>query len=146
MKTLPIILLCFALASCAVTKPTVSEPVLAKAPVADPIDTLVKRLHAGRGFWQNGGSPKIDLPQDAEPEEVIAAAIRWQSFDQGMIKSYQIDEIRYVDLWDFNAKKEQYTIALLKTEFGPKAIVFNFKTFDRWWARFYPVIKEQQNK
>lgn len=136
MKKMTVIVLCLALASCAGTKST----------VADPIDALVKRLDVDKGVWQNGGSPEIDLPSDAKPKEVIAAAVRWQAFDKGMIKSYQIEEIRHVDLWDINGNKEQYAAALLKTDLGPKVIVFNFKTFGRWWARFYPVEEGKQNR
>ena len=146
MKNILVILLCSVLASCTATKDTAPDPTGSKGRDGAPIDTLVKRLHASKGIWQNGGSPEIDLPQDAEPKDVIERAIRWQPFDQGMIKSYKIEEIRQVDLFDINGKTEQYTAALLHTDFGPKVIVFNFKTFNRWWARFYPVEKEKQNQ
>ena len=135
MKYLTAVLLCFGLTSCAGIK-SIS---------VDPIGARVEKLEASNGLWLNGGSPEIDLPQNAKPKEVIAEAIRKQPFDQGMIKSYQVETIRQVDIFAVRGR-EQYTTALLKTDFGPKVIVFNFKTFGHWWVRFYSVTKEKQNK
>ena len=136
MKYLPVMLLCLSLASCAQTK-TVA---------IDPIDVLVKRLDADNGIWLNGGSPEVDLPQDANPKEVIALAIRKQSFNQGMIKSYKIRTMRQVDLPNHAGEKVKFTAAFLDTDLGPKVIVCNFTLFGYWWTRFFPASEEKQNR
>jgi len=136
MKCIAVTMLCLTLASCAGTPNT----------VADPIDVLVERLRANNGIWLNGGSPTIDLHQDADPKEVIAEAVRKQPFDQGMIQSYEIQNMRQIELSNLVGKNVKYTAAWIKTDWGSKVIVFNFETFGHWWARFYSVEQESRTK
>ncbi|MDY0150230.1 MAG: hypothetical protein RBT03_09115 [Kiritimatiellia bacterium] len=89
------------------------------------------------GLWLNGGSPKIDLPENAAPEKVIAQAIQKQPFDQGLIKTYTILETRPVMLSDLSGNPTEYTAAHIESDLGEKVLIFNFKTFGYWWIRFY---------
>jgi len=134
MKYIVIMTLCLALASCAGTK----------ASVADPIDTLVAKLNATHGFWINGISPIIELPPDATSDQVLAAAIKMTGFDQGHIKSSQIQSVRQVEL--FAAGMQTFSVALIDTDLGQKIFLFKPEKNNRWWTRFYDVEKEKQNK
>jgi len=127
MKNIAITLLCCALVSCTGTKVT----------VADPIDALVKKLNASNGFWINGLYPNINFPRDAEPNEVIAQAVQQSGFDQGHIKSYQIQEIRQVQL--STGLTETFSAALMQSDLGTKILLFKPEENNRWWTRFYDV-------
>ena len=101
----------------------------------DAIDRLIARLDMS--VWLNGGAPPIDLPENAAPEKVIAQAIQKQPFDQGMIKTYTVLETRMVMLSDMGGNPTEYTAAHIESDLGEKVLIFNFKTFGYWWARFY---------
>jgi len=130
MKNIAIALLCLALASCAGTKATVS----------DPIDTLVQRLNATGGMWSNGEYPDISLPSDVKPDAVLAQAVKVTGFDRGHIKTYQIQEIRQVPL-----DTETYSAALVQSDLGMKIFLFKPERNNRWWTRFYDVPKKKPN-
>ena len=131
MKNIAITLFCLVLASCAGTKAT----------VPDQIDALVERLNATRGMWINGEYPDISLPSDAKPNEVLDHAILMFGFDQGHIKTYQIQEIREVQL-----DTETYSAALVQSDLGKKVFLFKPERNNRWWTRFYDVEEEKPNQ
>lgn len=131
MKRIGIVLLCLALASCSGTKTI----------VPNPIDTLVQRLNATGGMWINGEYPDISLPSDAKPNEVLTQAVEMVGFDQGHIKTYQIQEIREVQL-----NTETYSAALVQSDLGKKIFLFKPERNNRWWTRFYDVEEEKPNK
>jgi len=131
MKNIAITLLCLVFASCAGTKTT----------VPDPIDALAQRLNAsGMGMWSNGEYPDINLSSDAKPNEVLDQAIKMFGFDQGHIKTYQIQKIRQVQL-----DTETYSAALIQSDFGKKIFLFKPERNNRWWTRFYDVEEEKPN-
>ena len=134
MKRIAITMLCMTLACCAETK----------SRLADPIDSLVARLNASRGMWINGLYPIIELPADATPDQVLFAAVNMTGFDQGHIKSFQIQEVRKVEI--IGARKETFSAALIESDMGTKILLFKPEKNNRWWTRFYDVEKEKQNK
>ena len=109
--------------------------IAADAPNA--IDTITARYKDDGGLWLNGGAPRIDLPDNATAEEVIAQAVQKQPFDQGLIKTYKILETRTVILSDLGGIPTEYTAAHIESDLGEKVLIFNFKTFGYWWTRFY---------
>ena len=131
MNKIVITLFCLALISCASPQAT----------VPDPIDALVEELNASHGLWINGLYPIIELPPDAAPEEVLAQAIKLVGFSQGHIQSYQVQEIRQVQIT--TGLTETFSAALLQTDLGTKILIFKPEGDDRWWTRFYDVPREQ---
>jgi len=134
MKTMLVVLVCAALTSCAAA-PSVGT---------DPIDELAARLNARSGLWINGCFPIIELPPDAKPDQVLAAAVKMTGFDQGHIKSCEILKVRQVEL--ITGGKETFSAALIKSDLGTKILLFKPEKNNRWWTRFYDVEKEKQNK
>jgi len=109
------------------------------SPAGDPIADLVQRLNATHnGLWTNGLYPIIDLPPDAEIEEVIAEAVKLCGFDQGHIETYRIQEVRQVQL-DVGGSMETYSAALLHTDLGTMILLCIPEPNNRWWSRFYIV-------
>jgi hypothetical protein len=131
MKRIATTLLCLALASCSGIEVT----------VPDPIDALAQRLNATGGMWMNGEYPDIGLPPDAKPNEVLTQAVKMVGFDQGHIKTYQIQEIREVQL-----DTETYSAALVQSNLGKKIFLFKAERNSRWWTRFYDVQEEKPNQ
>ena len=107
------------------------------ADASNAIDTITARYIDDGGIWLNGGAPTIDLPENATAEAVISQAIQKQPFDQGMIKTFKLLETRQVMLSDLGGNPIEYTAAYIESDLGPKVLIFNFKTFGYWWARFY---------
>lgn len=134
MKKIAVSLLCLALTSCAGTRATVS----------DPIDSLVQRLNATRGMWINGTFPIIDLPPDATTDQVLAAAVKMTGFDQGHIKSFQIQEVRQLEL--IAAGRQTFSAALIDSDLGKKIFLFKPTKGNQWWTRFYNIEEKKQNK
>ena len=134
MKNMAVTLLCLTLASCYGTR----------AAVSDPIDSLVQRLNATHGMWINGLYPDINLPANAQPEEVLAAAVKMTGFDQGHIKSFKIESLRQVEL--MAAGQQTFSVALVDTDFGKKIFMFRPERNNGWWTRFYDVEEEKQTK
>ena len=109
------------------------------SPAGDPIADLVQRLNANHnGFWTNGLYPTIDLPPDAEIEEVLEKAVEMSGFDQGHIKTYRIQEVRQVQL-DVGGSMETYSAVLLHTDLGTMILLCKPEPDNRWWSRFYIV-------
>ena len=101
------------------------------------IDTITARYKDDGGIWLNGGAPTIDLPENASATEVIEQAAQKQPFDQGLIKTYKVMETRTVMLSDLGGNPTEYIAAHIESDLGEKVLIFNFKTFGYWWARFY---------
>ena len=134
MKTFSITLLCLILVSCAGVKPTVS----------DPIDKLVTKLNASNGLWVNGVFPIIELPADAKPDEVLAVAVKMTGFDHGHVKTYEIRNVRQVELTNV-PMGTPYSAALVQSDLGMKIFLFKPLKNNQWWTRFYDVPKKEQN-
>jgi hypothetical protein len=108
-----------------------------KAPVDDPIGTIVRKLNASNGLWINGLYPDIDLPRDAKPEAVLGQAVKMTGFDQGHIKTYEILETRHIQL--NTGRMESYSAAVIQSDLGRKIFLFKPEKNNRWWTRFYDV-------
>ncbi len=133
MKNTPITLLFLILASF----------VGAKTAIADPIDNLVKKVNASYGEWLNGIVPRISLPPDAKPTEVIAEAVKQygsSNLPEGFIKTYQIREVRQVEI---NTELETYSAALVQSKLGTKIFLFKPQKDNQWWVRFYDVPNDE---
>ena len=135
MKNTVIVVLCLLLASCVGSRDL--------AP--DPIDKLVERLNASNGLWINGTSPIISLPADAEPSEVLAQAVKMVGFDQGHIKTYEILNVRQVELTNV-PMGTVYSAALVQSNLGMKICLFRPQKNNQWWTRWYDVEKEEPNQ
>ena len=103
---------------------------------SDAIDNLVHKLNSDTsGLWVNGGYPNLELPEDAQPDQVVARAIQLTGFDEGPISRYDILEVRSVTL---NTGMGNYSAALIDSNLGPKIILFRYEgKAIGWWTRFY---------
>ena len=59
-------------------------------------------------------------------------------FDQGNITTYQVQEIRQVQL-DAGGSTETYSAILLHTDLGFKILLCKPERNHGWWTRFYAV-------
>ena len=105
----------------------------------NPIDILANRINSDEsGLWVNGIFPRLDLPPHASSKQVIDKAVQEAIFDEGRIKTYNIIEIRTVNL----KRKPNCSAALMKTNLGQKILLFNYEG-SMWWSRFYDAPKKQ---
>ncbi len=85
------------------------------------------------GLWQNGGFPKIDLPKDAKPEDVIDAAVNRTSLES---KAYRVLRVTTFSRKRMNGKISG-TAALLQVGKSYKVVIFFPTEATGWWSRFY---------
>jgi hypothetical protein len=105
------------------------------SPGTDPIEALARRLNSDP-LWPNGEAPTISLLSNAAPKEVVASAVKMWGFDRGHIKTYQILEVRNIQL----AAMPGCSAALVRSDLGTKILLFRYERHDKmsfWWARFY---------
>jgi hypothetical protein len=101
----------------------------------DPIDALAARLSA-LPLWNNGLSPKIDLPESAHLDEVVAAAFGKISFDHGPAKRHRIVSSKQVTI---GAEPGRYWAAIVDTDLGPMIALVRYEgPAVGWWSRVYP--------
>jgi hypothetical protein len=130
MKKMVMVLLGFVLVSCA-TAGTIE---------GGPVGTLVKELNESNGLWINGRASVIDLPQDAEPEEILAEALKTAGFSGGHIETYEIRETRQVQL--NTGQMETFTAILIDSDLGAKIFLCKYEQSNQWWGRFFDVPNE----
>ena len=99
---------------------------------SDPIDTLTQRLNSDP-LWPNGEAPIISLSSNATPKEVVASAVKMWGVDSGGIKTYQIREVRKVEL---NAMTNS-SAALLESDLGKKILLFKYGLFRNVLGSFH---------
>jgi hypothetical protein len=108
----------------------------------DSIDALVTDLNSDKfGLWVNGIFPSLDLPPEASSKQVIDKAVLMAGFDEERITSYQIVEIRRVDL----KAVPDCSAALLKTNIGEKILLFKYEG-TLWWSRFFDIPNNKPNQ
>jgi len=108
----------------------------------DPIDNLVNNLNSWNRIeaWNSGSSAILGLPYDAATNAVIDKAVQMTGFDEGQIKSYQVIEVRQVEI-----KHEKYFAALLNSDLGQKVLLFRYE-YEHWWHRFYNIPNKSPNQ
>lgn len=93
------------------------------ATAPDAIDRLVTKL-AAEPFWENGGYPKIDLPETAGPAQVLGQVFSRISFDRGKATPGEIVRQRTVRIGN---DLRDYTAVLLETSQGRKIALIQWQ-------------------
>jgi hypothetical protein len=107
------------------------------ATASDPIDHLAADLFSTHGFWRNGLSQGIHLPETAKPEQVVEQFFKISYFEHGKVTNYTILKIRKVHI---QYCEPEYTAVLVQTNFGEKIVLFRYepKSPDLgWWNRVF---------
>ena len=103
----------------------------------DPIDVLTTKLNSDP-MWPNGEAPRISLPSNAAPKEVVASAAKMWGFDSGHIKTYQVLGVRKMRLDGM----PDCSAALIESDLGRKILLFRYEQHGKrsfWWTRFFAV-------
>jgi hypothetical protein len=107
----------------------------------DAIAALVDRLSATHGLWVNGVSPILNLPADANDDDVLAKVFKMTTPPEGKITSYKILEKRQVEIPTVpghEARPEDgYQAIHLETNVGPKIVLLQHTKTGGWWSRIY---------
>ena len=85
------------------------------------------------GLWLNGVYPKIDLPKDAKPEDVIDAAVN-TTLPNG--KAYRVLSVKPLSGNPLPGEAPG-TAALLQVGKAYKVVIFFPTGATGWWSRFY---------
>jgi len=102
---------------------------------ADPIDRLAEEL-GKQALWQNGISPKIDLPPTATAKEIAAAYFGNTSESKGKIKDWEILKEGKVDIP--NELQSHFIAIWCGTEFGGRIILAQYGSAKTgWWTRAF---------
>jgi hypothetical protein len=92
---------------------------------------VTNKLQSG-GPWLNGGYPKIDLPKNAKPEDVIDAAVNNTLLDS---KAYRVLSLKTFARNSMPAEISGMA-ALLQVGKSYKAVIFFPTEATGWWSRF----------
>ena len=103
----------------------------------DPISNLTHRLNSEiGGMWMNG-VPRVNLPSNSTPTQVVACAARAWGITTGTNDTLRIIEIRTVQL--SVGQGEPWMAAFIECASGKKILLFCYDGHDYMWARFYDV-------
>jgi hypothetical protein len=98
----------------------------------DPIDRLAARL-ASSPLWENGLSPKIELPPTADAKQIVAAVFGNVSFEQGRVTRPTILRTRKVSIGE-----REYLATVVETNLGRKILLYQYQGPSiGWWTRVY---------
>jgi hypothetical protein len=109
------------------------------ATAPDPVDRLVTGLSASNGIWQDGSSPRLDLPETASPELVVRAVFLKTRFGRRQVKHCYILKIRQVQIP--GGLTDDYTAVLVQTDLGEKIVLYHFFPEIGCWNRVFDVTK-----
>jgi hypothetical protein len=100
----------------------------------DSIARLVAKLES-QPMWTNGGFPKIDLPETAKLDKIVAAGLDKISFDKGKATTHTIVDSRVVKI---APDAHEYTAVLLDTNRGRKIMLLQWQgSVTGWWSRVF---------
>ena len=106
------------------------------------IDVLVAALNEDGGWWKNGLSQQVELPEDATAEEVLKAAIKLEPKDSPHRANYKIMENGKVTI-----NNHPYLVMLLEYPTGLVIFLCDNMFKGSWWNRFIPIPnKKEPNK
>jgi hypothetical protein len=98
-----------------------------------PIITLTNEEH---GLWINGAFPNVKLAKDADPEDVIAAAVNVNRSNIGT-KAYHVLRIKRLD-----GEAGKRFVALISAGKSTKAVLCFPISEELWWSRVYDATVE----
>jgi len=103
----------------------------------DPISKLESRINSAKSSaWVNGISPKINLSQDAKPDQVLNEIFNVISFDKGRVTSFSIIEERSIELKSPGLIK--YKAVLVDTNLGKKIVIYKYDgKLLGWWSKTF---------
>ena len=103
---------------------------------ASVIDNLAEEL-SKQPMWQNGLSPRIDLPKSATSRDIVSAYFRASSEDRGKIQDWTIKEEKQVQI--STGISPDFTAVLCATNFGDRILLMQHSAAGYWWARSFVV-------
>ncbi len=95
---------------------------------------LERKLRSRPVIWRNGIYPEMSLPENADVNDVLAAACKRFGYEQGERPAYRLLDTLELDL---GAGDVGYSAALVKIEQDRKILVYKYLGNQQWWTRFY---------
>jgi hypothetical protein len=95
------------------------------------MEPTIELTREKNGLWLNGGFPEIKLPDGAEAEDVIAAAVNVNRSNLGS-KGYRVLRLRQLD-----GETDKKAAALISVGKSTKVLIFFSLGKGKWWTRFY---------
>ncbi|HTR43382.1 MAG TPA: discoidin domain-containing protein [Pseudomonadales bacterium] len=100
----------------------------------DAIDSMIAAFSKYGDLWMNG-IDAFDGSQAGSPEEVISETFRKAKFQNGLMTSYRILDVRKVRMDELDG---DYTAALVDTNLGQMIVLMRKSaTPGQWWRRIY---------
>ncbi len=103
----------------------------------DAIDRLADKLRAARGLWTNGLASSVTTSETAEPDEIIAAALK-KRYSTNAVTLRRVVTCRTIE--SLGPPQDKVSAALLETNVGETILLYyRLGAKPNWWTRFYDV-------